>query len=179
MVAGPGSVGSEGKGVSAHCAIFSLNCIIGVLDCTYRLFNVGNGQSGGEVSLALRWRGNRHLCNGESVVSSPCRERILGGSTYDFSAVDEVVDVLAEDRQVVEHELEHLLRLRLVVHERLPLARRARVTRDRVVRLKPELALDRGLDLALVSARAGEERAAELGLEEELRVEETRGRVER
>ena len=39
-----------------------------------------------------------------------------------------------------------------------------------VVRLQADLAGKRGLDLALVSARAGECRAAELDLDEHLRV---------
>lgn len=101
------------------------------------------------------------------------------GATYDFRAVDERVDVLAEDGKVVEHELEHLLSLRLVVDERLPLARRAGVASDGVVGLETHLARKGRLDLALVAARAGEARAAELGLKEELRVPELRGGVER
>lgn len=99
--------------------------------------------------------------------------------TYDFSAVDEVVLVLPERREHLEHELEHLLRLRLVVHERLPLARRARVARDRVVALQAHLALQRALHLALVAPLAGEQRPAQLRLDEELRVPQLRRRVER
>ena len=79
----------------------------------------------------------------------------------------------------MEDELEHLLRFGLVVHEGLPLACRARVARDRVVGLEPELALERRLDLALVSARAGEDGPAKLSLEEELRVKEAGGGVKR
>ena len=47
-----------------------------------------------------------------------------------------------------------------------------------MVRLKTYFAAERGLDLALVSASAGEERAAELHLDEDLRVERAEGRVE-
>ena len=63
--------------------------------------------------------------------------------------------------------------------ERLPLARRARVARDVGVREETELAAEGRLDLADVRAVAGEERALEERLNEELRVERAGGRVER
>ena len=47
-----------------------------------------------------------------------------------------------------------------------------------MVRLEADLAGERGLDLALVPARSGEERAAELDLDEDLRVEGAEGGVE-
>ena len=46
-----------------------------------------------------------------------------------------------------------------------------------MVRLETYFAAERGLDLALVPAGAGEERAAELHLDEDLRVERAEGRV--
>ncbi len=67
---------------------------------------------------------------------------------------------------------------RVRTDEGLPLASSARVTRELRVGLEAQLAAERALDLALVSARAGEERAAQLRLDEELRVELLRGRVE-
>ncbi len=79
----------------------------------------------------------------------------------------------------MEHKLEHLLRLRLVVDKRLPLARRARVARDRVVALQADLPSKGTLDLALVPPRPREARPAQLRLEEELRVPELGGGVER
>ena len=66
----------------------------------------------------------------------------------------------------------------LRVDVRLPEARRALVARELRVGLQPDLAAQRRLDLALVAARAGEERAAELGLDEELGVEDGGSRVE-
>ena len=47
-----------------------------------------------------------------------------------------------------------------------------------MVRLETELALERGLHGALDTALAGEERAAELSVDEELAIEDRRGRVE-
>ena len=47
-----------------------------------------------------------------------------------------------------------------------------------MVGLETDLAAERRLDFALVSARAGEERAAQLDLDEELGVEGAGGRVE-
>ena len=47
-----------------------------------------------------------------------------------------------------------------------------------MIRLETYFAAERGLDLALVSAGAGEERAAELHLDKDLRVERAEGRVE-
>ena len=47
-----------------------------------------------------------------------------------------------------------------------------------MVRLEANLATERGLDLALVAAGTGEQRAAELGLDEELSVETVGSRVE-
>ena len=85
---------------------------------------------------------------------------------------------MAEDGHLAEGSLESGLDLGLVVDERLPLASSARVARELAVRLETDLAADRGLDLALVAPRAGEERAAELGLDEELGVEELGGGVE-
>lgn len=78
----------------------------------------------------------------------------------------------------MEHELEHRLRLGLVVDERLPLARGAAVARDREVGLQAELAGDRGRDLTLVVAGAGEGRAVQEDLDEELRVPDLWSRVE-
>ena len=121
-----------------------------------RLLDVVVGEAGGEVRVA----------------------RGRGRGLDDLGAVDKVVDVVAEEREVMERVVEPALDLGLVVHERLPLAGRARIAREQVVRLQPHLALERGLDLTLVPARAGEESATELGLDEELGVEELGGRVE-
>ena len=62
--------------------------------------------------------------------------------------------------------------------ERLPLARGARVARDVRIREQAELASEGRLDLADVRAVAGEERALEERLDEELRVERAGRRVE-
>ena len=67
----------------------------------------------------------------------------------------------------------------VLTDEGLPLAGGARVARELRVGLETELAVERRLDLALVAARAGEQRAAELGLDEELSVEHLGRRVER
>ncbi len=98
---------------------------------------------------------------------------------YHFSAVNEVVLVLAKGREHLEDELEHRMRLRLVVDERLPLASCARVTRDRVVALQAHLSSERALHLALVAPLSGEQRPAQLRLHEELRVPDLGGRDER
>ena len=66
----------------------------------------------------------------------------------------------------------------VLTDEGLPLASGARVARELRVGLETELAVERRLDLALVATRSGEQRAAELSLDEELGVEELRGRVE-
>ena len=66
----------------------------------------------------------------------------------------------------------------VLTDEGLPLAGGARVARELRVGLKAELAAERRLDLALVATRSGEQRAAELSLDEELGVEELGGRVE-
>ena len=121
-----------------------------------RLLDVVVGQAGGQVR-SRRGRG-RH---GD-----------------DVGAVDERALVVAEHGHAAEGGLERGLELGLVVDERLPLARRARVARELRVGLEAQLAVQRGLDLALVPARAGEDRAPELGLDEELGVEELGGRVE-
>ena len=62
--------------------------------------------------------------------------------------------------------------------EGLPLAGGARVAGELAVGLETDLAGEGGLDLTLVGAGSGEERTAELGLDEELGVEDGRGRVE-
>ena len=121
-----------------------------------RLLDVRVGEAGGEVRVA----------------------RGRGRGLDDVGAVDELALVVAEDGHLAERGLERGLELRLVVHERLPLAGRARVARELRVGLETELAVERRLDLALVAPRAGEERAAELGLDEELSVEELGCRVE-
>ncbi len=120
------------------------------------LLDVGVGEAGGEVRVA----------------------RGRGRDGDDVRAVDELVLVVAEEGHLAERGLERGLELGLVVDERLPLARGARVARELGVGLQPDLAAERGLDLALVAPRAGEERAAELGLDEELGVEELGRRVE-
>ena len=96
----------------------------------------------------------------------------------DFAAVDELALVLAEERHLLENLLEAVLELGLVVHERLPLASSARVAGKLAVGLEAQLAVERGLDLALVAARAWEYSAAELSLDKELSVEEPRGGIE-
>ena len=68
--------------------------------------------------------------------------------------------------------------MRLVVDVRLPEARSTGVACKLRVGLQPNLAVQRGLDLSLVRAVAGEECAAELGLDEELRVEREGSAVE-
>ena len=67
----------------------------------------------------------------------------------------------------------------MLTDEGLPLASGASVPRDLVVREEAELAQERGLNLADVRAIAREESANEERLDEELRVERTRGGVER
>ena len=66
----------------------------------------------------------------------------------------------------------------VLTDEGLPLASGARVARELRVGLETELAVERRLDLALVAARAGEQRAAELGLDEELSVKDLWSRIE-
>lgn len=121
-----------------------------------RLLDVAAGEAGGEVRLAGGG----------------------GRSGNDVRAVDERARVLAEHGHLRERGLERALELRLVVDERLPLAGGALIARKEAVGLEAELAAERGLDLTLVAAVAGEERAAELGLDEELRVEQLGGGVE-
>ena len=67
---------------------------------------------------------------------------------------------------------------RVLTNVGLPLACRAGVASEQMVGLETDLALERRLDLALVCTVTREERAAELGLDEELGVEERRSRVE-
>ena len=67
----------------------------------------------------------------------------------------------------------------ILTDEGLPLASSARVAGELGVGLKTELTAEWGLDLTLVAARAGEQRAAELSLDEELSVECERRAVER
>jgi hypothetical protein len=69
--------------------------------------------------------------------------------------------------------------VRLIVHVRLPKARRTRIARQLLVRQKAKLALERRLGFTLVSARSGEERATELGLEEDLGIKDSGRRIER
>lgn len=102
-----------------------------------------------------------------------------GRGRDDIRAVDERARVLAEHGHLRERGLERALQLRLVVHERLPLAGRTLVAREQAVGLETELAAERRLDLTLVAAVAGEESAAELSLDEELGVEQLGGGVER
>ena len=66
----------------------------------------------------------------------------------------------------------------VLTDEGLPLASGARVARELRVGLETKLAAQRRLDFTLVSASSGEERATELGLDEELSVEDLRRRVE-
>ena len=66
----------------------------------------------------------------------------------------------------------------VLTDEGLPLASSASVASKLGVGLKTDLTPERGLDLTLVSGGSGEERTAELGLDEKLGVEQTRGRVE-
>ena len=170
-VAGPGSVGSVGNATVAHCskkgkgrsAHVARHCELASRDQgspdwtrTYGLLDVIVREAGGKVSVA-RGRG-RH---GD-----------------DFAAVDELALVLAEERHLLEDLLEAVLELGLVVHERLPLASSARVAGKLAVGLEAQLAVERGLDLALVAARAWEYSAAELSLDKELSVEEPRGGIE-
>ncbi len=96
----------------------------------------------------------------------------------DLRAVDERALVDAEERQAAHDVRERLGELLLVVRERLPLARGAAVARDEEVGLQAHLARDRGDDLALRAAHAGEGLPDELRLDEELGVEDLRGRVE-
>ena len=93
-------------------------------------------------------------------------------------AVDERVCVDAENREPVEHVGERLLELFLIVRERLPLARGTRVSGEEMIRLQTHLATERGRHLAVDTALSGERLATELGLDEELGVEDSGGRVE-
>ena len=60
----------------------------------------------------------------------------------------------------------------------MPLASSASVASELRVRLETNLSAKRGLDLTLVAGGSGEQRAAELSLDEELGVKELGGRVE-
>ena len=63
--------------------------------------------------------------------------------------------------------------------EGLPLASSAGVTSELLVGLETELSLERGSGRALDTTLAGERDAAKLSVDEELAVEDRRGRVER
>ena len=106
------------------------------------------------------------------------------GRGHDGGAVDEVVRVVAEDGELGHRGPERVHHKLLLVAEALPEARRARVAREREVALQPELARvvpgplrQRRRDLARVVVRAGEARALEQHLEEDLGVE-GEGRLE-
>lgn len=100
------------------------------------------------------------------------------GDGEDLGAVDEGSRVGAELAHSLEDELEAVLELGLVRAERLPLAGRTRVAREKVVGLEAELALQRGLDGALDAALPGERGPAQLRLDEELAVHDRGGGVE-
>ena len=156
LVAGPGAVARVGNGVEAHYPRVS-------------------------ASTTTRWDGTHGLLDVRVRLAG--REargtEVLGlGRGDDVRAVGEAVHVLAERRDGGEDELEVLLQLRLVVHERLPLAGRARVTRDQVVALQADLARKSRLDFTLVSTSSWEARAAQLSFNKELSVKGERGRVE-
>ena len=68
---------------------------------------------------------------------------------------------------------------KVLTDEGLPLASSAGVASELGVGLETDLTPERGLDLTLVSAGSGEERTAELGLNEELSIEYGRRGVER
>ncbi len=89
-------------------------------------------------------------------------------------AVNELALVDPEERKAAHDVRERLRKLLLVVSERLPLARRARVTREQMVGLQAHLAAEGGRHLALDAALTGEGLSAELGLDEELGVEDFR-----
>lgn len=96
----------------------------------------------------------------------------------DLGAVYHLRGVLVDHSERLEDELEAILELSLIRCKRLPLARRARVTSDQVIGLKAHLALEGRLHGALDAGLAGEEYATELGVDEELTVEQSGCRVE-
>jgi hypothetical protein len=130
-----------------------------------------------------RWERCRGASLLDVVARQPSRERRGAGERRrnrdDIRAIDHGRGVLAEDGHLRKRGREGGRHVRLVVDVCLPEARRARVTGQLRVRLKANLASERRLDLALVATSAGEKRAAELSLEEELSVEHRRRRVER
>ena len=127
-------------------------------DSTYSLLDIGARLASREVRARA---GGERRCNGDHL-----------------RAINELTLVNTEQRKSAHDIRERLGKLLLVVRERLPLARRARVTRKQMVRLQTHLAAQRGRHLALDSRLAWEGLAPKLSLEEELGVEELRGRVE-
>ncbi len=134
------------------------------------------------------------------VMSDPSRKMRValgrGRGGDDVRAVDEVVRVLTQHRQLAECGFERRLQLSLVVcravsdgeggegkrlrtDEGLPLAGGARIAREQAVGLQTELVTEGRRHLALITTGAGEERPAEQSLDEELGVEKLRGSVQR
>ena len=100
------------------------------------------------------------------------------GNGDDLRAVDEVALVDTEETEAAKDVGERLLELLLVVRERLPLASSARVAGEEMVGLETHLTAEWGDDGALDASLAGEGLATELGLDEELSVEDGRGGIE-
>ncbi len=103
-VAGPGSVGKDGKGVSAHYIDkpSQLNVPTKRKQGTYSLLDISSSLASGEVGAGAGGEGRR---DGD-----------------DFRAVDELALVHAEERKAAHDVRERLGELLLVVGERLPLA---------------------------------------------------------
>ena len=156
----------------------------------------GVSRERGEGGVGARLLDVCHTKTGREVRLRGRRRRLLD----DVGAVDEVALVVAEEGHFAESSGERGLELRLVVCRRivvsarrqahncgvteiltdegLPLASSASVASKLGVGLKTDLTPERGLDLTLVSGGSGEERTAELGLDEKLGVEEVGSGVE-
>ena len=151
-------VGREGRESSGRALIASIESPRQRYEktTTHSLFDISMGQARREMRHALG----------------------LGRGRDDLRAVDEVALGMAEDGHLAERSLERGSHELLVAREGLPEAVRGRVSREEVVGLEADLAVERGHHLALVRAVAREERAAHLHLDEDLRVEDSRSRVE-
>lgn len=96
----------------------------------------------------------------------------------DVRTIDERVGVDTDHSQAVKDVGECLLELLLIVRERLPFARCARITGQQVVGLEAHLAAEGRYHRAMNAGHTWECLTAELRLDEELGVKYLRGRVE-
>ena len=93
------------------------------------------------------------------------------GNRNDIGAVDHLARVLPEHRQLRHRRRKRAHHVLLVVHVRLPQARRARVARELAVGLQPDLAAQGRHDLADIVIGSGEAGTLEQHLKEYLGVE--------